>query len=196
MRYVVFDLETTGLSPEANEIIQIAAYKVNDGVTVDRFTTYVQPIMYIPVTIQSMTGITMEMVKDAELANVVLPEFFDWCEELPLVGHNVNFDYRFLLVKGNQCGVDFSLDNQRLGACTLNLARKWLKLDNYKLQTVADALGVSLKGEAHHAEYDAMLTKLCFDRFLLKEPSFKFEKLVKDADKYGRVLNNDTLSFE
>ena len=124
--YIVLDLETTGFSPETCEIIEIGAWKVKEGVVVDKFCTLVRPLTYIPRDVQSITGITNEMVATCDTMEVILPEFFDFCEDLPFLGHNLPFDYRFLEYRGKFIGVDFSLKGSRLGIDTLYLSKKLL----------------------------------------------------------------------
>ena len=94
--FVSLDLETTGFSPYNNEIIQIGAWKIKDGVVVDKFDTYVKPIQYIPREVQALTKITPDMVADYPSVDEILPEFYAFCEDLPFLGHNLQFDYNFL----------------------------------------------------------------------------------------------------
>lgn len=198
--YVSVDLETTGFNPDLNDIIEIGAWKVKDGVVVDKFSTLVRPIMYIPRTIQQITGITMEDVKDCETIEPIILEFFDFCGDLPLLGHNLSFDYNFLVKKGKAVGVDFSLKGTRSGIDTLKLSKKFLKLENNKLETVANHFNIVLddtKGDYHRAGYDSYITKLVYDRFLFMYPNSMFPETIAPDDKnYGKVVNNETLSFD
>lgn len=200
--YITIDLETTGFSPENCDIIEIGAWKVKDGVVIDKFCTLVRPIMYIPRTVQEITGITMDDVADCETIEPTLFEFFDWCEDYSFLGHNLPFDYRFLEYKGKFLGLDFSLGGTRQGIDTLNLCRKYLNLDSNNLKDVAISMGISVdstNGQFHRAGYDSYITKLVYDRFLFQYPNI-FEitspkSLSTDNGKYGKVVNNDTLSF-
>ena len=200
--YVVFDLETTGFSPYTNEIIEIGAYKVKDGLVIDKFCTFVRPVQYIPLAIQDMTHITMDMVSDCEPIETVIGEFYDFCERLPLLGHNLNFDYSFAVAKCKAIGVDFTLGGARCGIDTCNLARKYLKLRDNKLQTVADSLHVSLEAKEsyHRASYDAYVTKLIYDRFLLqysKTPGITIPEMIdKPNTQYGKAEISDVLPLE
>lgn len=196
--YITLDLETTGLSPERNEIIQIGAWHIKDSVAVDKFDCYVKPIMYIPLEVQSITGITMDKVADAEPIEVVLPEFFDWCGDLPFLGHNIDFDYRFLCVKGKPLGLDFTLKRARQGVDTLSLARKNLSLKHNKLEDVAKHFHILLESDKgyHDACYDAMMCKLIFDRFQFSAGyEILPELLAKDDIKYGEAVDSGTLDF-
>ena len=200
--YIAFDLETTGFAPETCDIIEIGAWKIKDGVAIDKFCTLVKPIMYIPMTIQNITGITMDDVADCETLDTVLVEFFDWCEDYNFLGHNLPFDYRFIEYKGKYLGLDFSLKGKRQGIDTLNLCRKYLNLDSNKLKEVANSMGIatdSTNGAFHRAGYDAYVTKLIYDRFLFQYPKvldvIMPKSLSQDENKYGKVVNNDTLEF-
>ena len=166
--FVSLDLETTGFSPHNNEIIQIGAWKIKDGVVTDKFDTYVKPIQYIPREVQALTKITPDMVADYPSIDEILPEFYGFCEDLPFLGHNLQFDYNFLLVKGSNMGIDFSLKNQRSGVDTLKLAKKFFpNFQKYSLEYLVEKFNIFV-GDAnfHNASYDAYMTKLVYDRFI------------------------------
>lgn len=201
--YIAFDLETTGFSPETCEIIEIGAWKIKGGAVVDKFCTLVRPIIYIPRTVQELTGITNEMVADAETLEPTLLEFFDFCEDLPFLGHNLPFDYRFLEYRGKFLGLDFTLKGGRQGIDTLKLSKKLMDCKSHKLEDIAKILQISVTAKDnltyHRAEYDAYITKLIYDRFLFNYPNMLSvttpEFLSLNDTKYGKVVNNDTLSF-
>ena len=94
--YVVFDIETTGFSPEKNNIIEIGAVKVTNGEIVDRFSEFVNPEVPIPFEIEKLTSINDEMVKDAETIETLLPRFLEFIGDAALVAHNANFDVSFI----------------------------------------------------------------------------------------------------
>lgn len=201
--YISLDLETTGFSPETCEVIEIGAWKIKDGVVVDKFCTLVRPIMYIPRTVQELTGITNEMVADYDTIEPTLLEFFDFCEDLPFLGHNLPFDYRFLEYRGRFLGLDFTLKGQRQGIDTLVLSKKLLTSSSYKLNAIADLLEIKVESKDnlgyHRAGYDSYVTKLIYDRFLFAYPNMldvTMPKIIDKKDnKYGKVENNDTLEF-
>lgn len=201
--YISVDLETTGLSPETSDIIEIGAWKIKDGVAVDKFVTLVRPILYIPRTVQEMTGITMEDVADCQTIEPTLIEFFDWCGQLPFLGHNLPFDYRFLCYKGKFIGLDFSFGATRQGIDTLALARSYLQLPSNKLENVANHFGITLQSDRagyHRAGYDSYITKLVYDNFVYKFPNIMSIRTPAKLDigdtKYGKATNMDTLSFD
>lgn len=167
--YVVFDIETTGLHRERNEIIQIGAIKVRNGVEVERFSQYVKPKKAIPVFITELTGINDETVKGALGIEEVLPEFYKFCEELPLMGYNLPFDYGFVKEKGKQLGIDFSLGGVRQGIDVLKLYRKYYTLPSFKLENVAKHILGNVGKGYHNACYDVYITKLLYENLLGNE---------------------------
>lgn len=107
--YVVLDLETTGLSPIRDSILEIGAWEVKSGVVVGHYQSFIHQDYIVPV-VSKLTGITLDMVSDARGLNDVLRDFYTWCGDACFLGHNLmNFDYRFLCRKGEECGIDFTL---------------------------------------------------------------------------------------
>ena len=94
--YVSIDLETTGLNPKTDKIIEIGAVKVIDGKAVDTFRTYVNPGRVLEERIVELTGICQEQVDEAPPIGDVLPALAEFLEDLPLLGHRILFDYSFL----------------------------------------------------------------------------------------------------
>ncbi len=95
--YVVVDIETTGLSPFYDKIIEIAAVKVINGAVTDTFSTFVDPHCIISHGITMLTGITNEMVKGAPEAAEAVKSLSDFVGEYPILGHNIKrFDLKFL----------------------------------------------------------------------------------------------------
>lgn len=200
--YISLDLETTGYSPEMSDIIEIGAWKVEDGVVKDKFSTLVRPIVYIPRNIQELTGITNEAVKDCDTIVSVLLEFYEWCGDLPFLGHNIKFDYDFLCAKGKPMGLDFTSRGTRSGIDTLKLSRDLLKLKSNKLIDVVNYFNISVdmsNGAFHRASYDSYMTKLVYDRFKLLYGSVLSvnvpELLTENTTQYGKVVSNATLEF-
>ena len=95
-RYVVVDLEMTGLNPRRDRILEIGAARVEHGEVTARYETFVNPGGCIPEKVRELTGITDEMVKDAPRISEILPDFIVFCADDIFVGHNVIFDYSFL----------------------------------------------------------------------------------------------------
>ena len=181
--YVVFDLETTGFSSKNDKIIEIGAVKIQNGKIVDRFSEFVNPEKSIPYKITELTGISDDMVKDAETIETLLPKFLEFCKGSALVAHNATFDTGFIK---NNCR-RLSLDYDFTVVDTVPLARfLYPELKKVKLNIVAKHLGISLENH-HRAVDDAKATAdillVCFKK--LKEEKEIFT--LKD-------LNNEFLS--
>lgn len=168
--YVIFDIETTGFSPLNNRIIEIGGVRVEKGIITDRFSSFVNPDVPIPFRIEQLTGINDNMVLSAPRIDQVLPKFLAFCEGAALVAHNASFDIGFIARNAELLKLPFEptvLD-------TVTMARLLLpKLNRFKLDTVAKALGVSLENH-HRAVDDAEATSEIFLNFLrmLKERGY------------------------
>ena len=147
--YVVFDLETTGLSITKNRIIEIGAVKVADGKIVERFSTFVNPEVPIPYEIEQLTSIKDADVIGAPTIAQILPEFMAFCEGAVLVAHNADFDTGF--IRENCLRYDLPYDFTVVD--TVALSRALLhNLKRFKLNQVAKELKVSL--DHHHRAVD------------------------------------------
>ena len=160
--YVVFDLETTGLSAVNNRIIEIGAVKVEGARITDRFSTFVNPGEPIPFEIEQLTGISDDMVIHAPAIEDVLPEFLDFCKGCVLIAHNASFDAGFIEENCRRMNIpaDFTVGD------TVAMARILLpSLSKFKLGHVAKALNISLKNH-HRAVDDAACTAEIFVKFI------------------------------
>ena len=165
--YVVFDLETTGFSPNTCKIIEIGAVKVENGVITERFSEFVNPQVPIPFKIEELTGIRDDMVMGAETIEEILPRFMEFCEGCVMIAHNAEFDMSF--IRKNCMDLDIPC-NHTVGD-TVAMARILLPaLHRFKLDTVAKALKISLENH-HRAVDDAECTAHIFVKFIemLKE---------------------------
>jgi len=162
--YVVFDLETTGLDPSVNEIIEIGAVKIERGKIIEEFHTLIKPKGNISEASSEITGITMDMLFDKPFLEEVLPEFLDFVGDSVLVAHNANFDYRFIRYwikkltgeKWKHCYID-----------TLALSKALLEMRSYTLDKVAEKLNLG-SFKHHRALDDAKITAEIFLKFLKK----------------------------
>ena len=178
--YVVFDIETTGLKKEVDKIIEIGAVKVKNGEIIDRYSTFVNPHMEISQKITKLTGIDQSMVKDYDDENVVVPDFLEFIGDSILVAHNAAFDVSFI----RQWAVNNNIVIDNTVVDTVELGRALLpSLHNFKLDTICDALDVSLKNH-HRAVHDAEATALCFIKFIdmLKKESINN---LDDVNSFG-----------
>ena len=162
--YVLFDLETTGLSPETEKIIEISALKVMNGKIVDEFSTLVNPGKHIPEIATSINGITDDMVKDAPEVKKALKDFLAFAGDMVLVGHNIlSFDMQFI-----NKAAGFYLGKLVTNDCvdTLRLSRRCLpSLPRHSLQALADYYGVSYRG-AHRALADCRINYEVYERMV------------------------------
>ena len=152
-KFVVFDVETTGLDPESCEIIEIGACKIENGIIKEKFQTLIKPKQEISYLITDITGITNDMVEDAPSGEDVVRDFYNFTRGCIMVGHNVGFDIKFIKKAGEKVGLDF--DNEIED--TMTLAREKIRVPNYKLKTIVKTLGLELVN-AHRAFNDAYAT--------------------------------------
>lgn len=158
--YVVVDLETTGLQPSKDRILEIGAVKVVNGEVVDTFCTFVDPRMVIPEKIQQLTGITQEMVEGQSLAEKAIADFLVFSDGMLLMGHNLLFDYSFLKHQAAKQKFVFEKD----GIDTLKIARKLLpELESRSLTSLCGYFGIE-SGHAHRAYHDALATHLVYEK--------------------------------
>lgn len=132
--FVVFDIETTGLSAATCKITEIGAVIVKNGEILDRFNSFVNPGTPIPENIVELTGITDDMVADAPFIDKVLPVFFDFIGERMLVAHNAAFDTGFIRQAAEETGLKF--ENPYLDTVAMS---RYMNptLKNHKLDTLA-----------------------------------------------------------
>lgn len=159
--YVVFDLETTGLSPETDEIIEISGIRVRDGKAVEEFSTLVNPGRPIPYAASRVNGISDGMVQEAPDLKEALEKFLSFAGEDILVGHNIHtFDMPFLY-NGAARVLKRAVPNDYVD--TLYLARGSLSgLYRYRLTDLADHFGIDTKG-AHRALKDCDMNRQCYE---------------------------------
>lgn len=156
--FVIFDIETTGLSAIKDAITEIGAIKVKNGQVIDSFSQLVNPEREIPEFITKLTGITNEMVKDQPTIDEVILKFNNFIQGSVLVAHNASFDVGFIREKLKAVGK--GLYNPVLD--TLELVRAvFPDLKNHKLDTIAKQLDVKLENH-HRAVDDATATKDIF----------------------------------
>lgn len=208
--FTIIDIETTGLSPDYDEIIELSAIKVSNGEIIDTYTSLVQPIGYeyeddeypgiifhefVSDFITELTGITNEMLKEARSIQDVLPEYLNFIGIDVLLGHNVNFDINFLYdnsvrILSKPLPNDF-VDTMRL------LRRVHPELKHHRLQDFADTYKVSYDG-AHRSLSDCNITLSSYLNMVkeIKEKnidmsSFKKHKGTKATDITAQIDNID-----
>ncbi len=151
--FVCVDLETTGLNPKTDKIIEIGAVKVVNGVETDFFSTFVNPGRRLDEHITQLTGIRDEDLTDAPYIQEVLPELLAFLEGQVWLGHRVIFDYSFV----KKAALDAKLPLRALGIDTLQLARKYLpEAEKKNLEYLCEYFQIPHK--AHRALDDARAT--------------------------------------
>ncbi len=149
--YVAVDVETTGLDPKTDKIIEIAAVKALDGRVVEEKATLVNPGRELPGEICRLTGISDEMLKDAPDIGSVIGEYVGFCEGLPILGHNIRFDHSFL----KRAAVNHDLLFDKQGFDTLKLCRRYMPREMSKSLGSACAYYQVPLNTAHRALGDA-----------------------------------------
>lgn len=160
--YVVFDLETTGISYVKDRIIEISAVKAADGRVTDTFSTLVNPQRPIPYGATQVNGITDEMVKDAPVIQEALADFLDFVKDDVLVGHNIHsFDLKFIERDAREL---FGREITNDYIDTLYMARSCLpQLSHHKLTDLAAYFHINTDG-AHRALNDCMMNQQCYEQ--------------------------------
>jgi len=163
--FVIFDVETTGLSPtDGDRIIEIAAVKIKEGKVMDKFYSLVNPKRYMPAQATMVNNITDDMLVGAPVAADVLPQMINFIGGACVAGHNVRFDLNFLCYELAMIGR--RLNDQTPAVDTLKMARDLLPyLSNHKLAYLARSLGVVVD-QTHRAMADVEITVAVFLRLM------------------------------
>ena len=153
--YVVFDIETTGLDPEFDEIIEIGAVKIKDGIKIDTFNSLIKPEYEIDEFITELTGITNGMVENAPSIDEVLPKFMDFIRDYIIIGHNVNFDINFIYDNLEELNIP-PITNDFVD--TLRISRRLIpELKHHKLSDLANYFNIDTNG-SHRSLKDVEIT--------------------------------------
>jgi len=180
--FVCFDLETTGLSPVTDRIIEIGALKVKEG--------KINPFMKLPDNIIRLTGITDDMVRYAENEETVVKRFLEFAGDYTLMGHNIGFDYSFMKTAAKRQKREFD----KLGIDTLELSRKLLPdLGSKSLGSMCGYYNI-INQHAHRAFDDAKATallyvSLCNEFYTLRPEVFEPKPLWFKVKKIQSITN-------
>ncbi len=194
--YTCVDIETTGISPQHAQIIEIGALKVRDGKVVDTFSQLIDPGVNVPEEITALTGITTEMVEGQPTIDEVLPDFIVFAGDDLLLGHNVRFDYSFL----KQNAMNLNLEFAKSGMDTLRIARaKCPDLQSRSLDFLCEHFCID--DENHHRAFnDAKVTSELYlmfydmfrddnpELFQPKEFIYKPKKMAPITEKQKKYL--------
>jgi len=161
---VALDLETTGLSPLLNKIVEIAGIKITP-LGIEKFSSLVNPGIQMEPRNIAIHKISNDMVMNSPSLKEVLPKFMEFAGNLPLVAHNAQFDLGFIVYGLHQLGLPFSHNEVY---CTVKLSRLVFKeMAHFRLGLLAEKLNIELKN-AHRAEDDAFVCLEVLKRGLLK----------------------------
>lgn len=170
--YISLDLEMTGLNLKEDRIIEIGAYKIEEGKILAEFSALINPQCRIPEFVSALTGITDDKVKNEPNINEVLPDFLNFCGDLPLLGHNIMFDFSFL----KRRAVILNHNFEKKGLDTLKLIRKLVpEMEKKNLKDACHYFGIQMEG-AHRAKEDAKAAHRLYQK-LKQEHKEKNEKL-------------------
>ena len=185
--YAIVDVETTGLSPGAEKITEIAIYLHDGKQVVDEFQSLINPEKKIPYRIVQMTGINNQLVQDAPKFYEIAKKIVELTEDKILVGHNVRFDYNFIRSEFKSLGFDF----QRRTLDTVRLSRKLIPGRRYySLAKLCKDLGIENPAR-HRAAGDALATTRLFEILLSIDEQPENVKLNGYSSEVSKSLVND-----
>lgn len=149
---VALDLETTGLNPKKDQILEIGAARIVDGEVTDTYSVFVNSGREIPEFVVNLTGITQEMARGGLSQKEAMEGFLEFCGDADILGHNILFDYSFL--KRNAVNLGYSFEKN--GMDTLQIARKFLgELPSRSLGALCGHYGI-VQEKQHRAFEDAI----------------------------------------
>lgn len=196
--YVLVDIETTGFSPQYDEIIEIGAIKVENNKIVDEYQSLININEELSPMISNLTGITTEMLENGKNYSIVLNEFLEFAGDNILVAHNANFDINFLYDK-SELYINKYLKNDFID--TMRIAKKLLpNLPNYKLSTLADNFAIDYSN-AHRGLADVKITFEIYNKLKYYEDNYyeikmsEIENSIRVCEEYNnkKVVVKTTL---
>ena len=180
--YVSLELETTGLDPKKDKIIEIGAVRVRDGRVREHFTTLVNPGRALSDTVINLTGIRDKELKEAPYIEDILSDLLSFIGEDILLGHSVLFDYSFV----KRAAVNAKLSFEKRAVDTLKIARKYLPdLESRALSALCKHYGIAYC--PHRAYEDAIATH---------ELHLKLYSEFKDREEAGTVFEPHEMIYQ
>lgn len=156
--YIAIDLETTGLDPKCDKVIEIGAVRVVDGQITEEFSSFVNPRRKLENYTTRLTGITDEMLTNAPDIEELIETVVLFCGELPILGHHVIFDYSFL----KRAAVNKRLEFEKNGIDTLTICRKFMpECEKKNLMSAIAYYGIEPE-TAHRALTDARMAHFLY----------------------------------
>ena len=199
---VILDFETTGLSPDMGDrAIEIGAVRLVNGEVTERFQELMNPGQRVSGFIEDYTGISNDMLEDADSCEVVMDRFADFIADDNLVAHNASFDKRFLNAEFDRIGRDYTGEF----SCSLLLSRRIFQDSyNHKLGELVRFCNIENDGDFHRALYDSEMTAKVWvamldsisERYEIFDVSFDLiKKLTKTPKKkVDKLLSSYSLS--
>ncbi|MFZ5967593.1 MAG: exonuclease domain-containing protein [Bacillota bacterium] len=196
--YIVLDLETTGLDPSYDEIIEIAAIKFSNGERISEFATLVKPDNKIDKYITELTGITNAMIKDAPKIHEALPKLMEFVGDSVIIAHNANFDINFLYDNNMIC-FNKPLSNDFVD--TMRISRRLFKDIRHRLVDLVNEFEIPINiqhraladCEATHQVYEHMKTHCRINNIDLSafnrtshDKSFDLKDFKPETDEFDR----------
>lgn len=174
--FVALDIETTGLNPAEDKIIEIGMAKISDGEIVDSYSTLVNPGIKISERITMITGITDDMVEGKPAITEIISDIVDFTKDMPILGHNVIFDYSFI----KKAAVNSGLDFKKSGIDTLKLSRRLLpEVPHKTLEYLCGYFGIDA-GNSHRAYDDALSAMKLYEKLhQIKPDDTGFDELIE-----------------
>lgn len=171
MKYTIFDVETTGLNPQAGDrIIEIAAVQMENDVIDEEnaFVSLVNPRRPIPPESTEVTKITDSMVADAPFIEEVLPKFLEYIKDTTLIAHNAEFDMGFLRTEMKNCHISQDLPKH---LCTMEMSKNIFSFQTlHNLDIVMFRMKVEATGDRHRALTDVLATAEVLKQFKKYRP--------------------------
>lgn len=158
--YTIIDIETSGLMPLCDEIIELSALKIRDNKIIDEFSSLVKPDEEIDEFITELTGITNNMVKNAPKIDGIIEKFINFISDDIIIGYNINFDINFVYDDYKRL---YNKDFSNNFVDIMRICKKACSLPNYKLKTVANSYNISIDGH-HRGLNDCYIAYEVFNR--------------------------------
>lgn len=157
--FIVLDVETTGLHPRNDHIIEISAVKFIDGEPTEYMSILINPRKEIPAEATAINNITNDMIKNSPVISNIIDSFSDFIKGYNIVGYNLEFDLNFLFVNNLELFSEKRKFYDLLPICRRHISKDYIY--NYKLNTVCEYYGI-FRDDAHRSTSDALATGLLF----------------------------------
>ncbi len=184
--FVVFDIETTGLSSVNDKITEIGAVVIKNKQIIKKYNSLINPEIPIPDKITKLTGINNQMVAKERTIKEVLPEFLSFIGDRPLIAHNALFDWGFIKNKANKLGYEI----RNVVIDTLQMSRSLLPIKKHKLNNLCDYFNIKLLNH-HRAQDDSEATaRIVIEMFRILE-----SKDIANTSKINSIVRKSNNKF-